>query len=42
LATNKIQPPPSLAKLLNNPALAEFDRFLYLLWQVVRNLDDSE
>ena len=41
MATNKIQPPPQLARLLKDPAAVELDKFLYLLWQIVRNIDTS-
>jgi len=39
LSTNKIQPPPKLARILKDPSVAELDHFLLLLWQLVRNLD---
>lgn len=42
MTTNKIQPPPRLAKILKDPSVAELDHFLLLLWQIVRNMDDSD
>ncbi len=41
MATNTIQPPPQLARIFKNQLAAELDRFLYLLWQIVRNIDGS-
>lgn len=42
MSTNKIQPPPKLARIIKDPSVAELDHFLLLLWQIVRNMDDSD
>lgn len=41
MATNRIQPPPQTARFIKDPAAVELDKFLYLLWQIVRNIDTS-